>query len=93
MKSAPHGCANSITRAFIPAHIDRPCFFYVKQGDMNFRGDYSLLMNNNLPKASYNVAKIFNGLTGQWVTLKGGDEDVSGVAAWDSARGRLASCW
>jgi len=83
-------CANSITRAFIPAHIDRPCFFYVKQGDMNFRGDYSLLMNNNLPKASYNVAKIFNGLTGQWVTLKGGDEDVSGVAAWDSARGRLA---
>ena len=40
-------CANSITRAFLPARIDRPCFFYVKQSDMNFRGDYSLLMKDN----------------------------------------------
>lgn len=83
-------CANSITRAFLPAKIDRPCFFYVKQGDMNFRGDYSLLMGGNVPKASYNVAKIFNGLSGNWVTLNGTDGDVSGVAAWDAAKGRLA---
>lgn len=83
-------CANSITRAFIPAKIDRPCFFYVKQGDMNFRGDYSLLMQGNVPKASYNVAKIFNGLRGRWVALTGTDGDVSGVAAWDAARARLA---
>ena len=83
-------CANSITRAFLPARIDRPCFFYVKQGDMNFRGDYSLLMQNNTPKASYNVAKIFNGLSGQWIPLTGTDDDVSGVAAWDAARRRLA---
>jgi hypothetical protein len=83
-------CANSITRAFIPARIDRPCFFYVKQGDMNFRGDYSLLMQGNVPKPSYNVAKIFNGLTGNWLSLSGGDGDVSGVACWDEQRGRLA---
>jgi Glycosyl hydrolases family 39 len=83
-------CANSITRAFIPARIDRPCFFYVKQGDTTFRGDYSLLMKDNLPKASYNVAKIFNGLSGTWVALKGTDDDVSGVAAWDASRARLA---
>jgi hypothetical protein len=83
-------CANSITRAFLPARIDRPCFFYVKQGDMNFRGDYSLLMQGNVPKASYNVAKIFNGLRGQWLALSGADGDVSGVAAWDAARARLS---
>jgi hypothetical protein len=83
-------CANSITRAFIPARIDRPCFFYVKQGDSGFRGDYSLLMKDNVPKASYNVMKIFNGLSGDWVSLKGTDGDVSGVAAWDADRGRLA---
>src|SRR5258705_113215 len=83
-------CANSITRAFIPARIDRPCFFYVKQGDSGFRGDYSLLMKDNVPKASYNVMKIFNGLSGSWVSLKGTDGDVSGVAAWDADRGRLA---
>jgi hypothetical protein len=94
-------CANSITRAFIPARIDRPCFFYVKQGDMNFRGDYSLLMKDNVPKASYNVAKIFNSLSGNWILIAaaGGtnsasptsfDGDLSGIAAWDAERGRLA---
>jgi hypothetical protein len=57
---------------------------------MGFRGDYSLLMKDNIPKASYNVAKIFNGLSGAWVALSGTDGDVSGVAAWDAARGRLA---
>jgi len=94
-------CANSVTRAFLPARIDRPCFFYVKQGDMNFRGDYSLLMQNNTPKASYNVAKIFNGLSGMFISISSAgrtnstsphsfDGDVSGVAAWDSERNRLA---
>ena len=83
-------CANSITRAFIPAGVDRPCFFYVKQGDMGFRGDYSLLMKDNVPKASYNVAKIFNGLSGSWAALTGTDGDISGVAAWDASKGRLA---
>lgn len=95
-------CANSITRAFLPARIDRPCFFYVKQGDMNFRGDYSLLMKDNVPKASYNVAKIFNALSGKWISISGVgrtnaanpaltfDGDVSAVASWDAERGRLA---
>jgi hypothetical protein len=94
-------CANSITRAFLPARIDRPCFFYVKQNDMNFRGDYSLLMAGNVPKASYNVAKIFNGLSGQWIFLGTNsaststntasfDGDISGVAAWDAQRSHLA---
>jgi hypothetical protein len=83
-------CANSVTRAFLPALIDRPCFFYVKQGDMGFRGDYSLLMKDNVPKASYNVAKIFNSLSGSWLPLNGTDGDVSGVACWDAERQRLA---
>jgi hypothetical protein len=45
-------CATTITRAFVPHRIDRPRFFYVKQNDMNFRGDFSLLMRDNIPKAS-----------------------------------------
>ncbi len=83
-------CADCIVRAFIPNGIDRPCFFYVKQNDMNFRGDYSLLMANNVPKASYNVLKVFNGLSGRWVELSGGDGEVAGVAAWDPSKNRLA---
>jgi hypothetical protein len=83
-------CADCIVRSFIPAKIDRPCFFYVKQKDMDFRGDWSMIMANNVPKASYNVLRIFNGLSGKWVELTGGDDDVCGVAAWDVARKRLA---
>lgn len=83
-------CADCIVRAFIPGKIDRPCFFYVKQNDMNFRGDFSLLMANNVPKASYNVLKIFNGLSGRWIELSGGDGEVAGVAAWDETKETLA---
>ena len=83
-------CADCVTRAFIPHKIDRPCFFYVKQGDVGFRGDYSLLMQNNTPKSAYNIAKIFNNLTGEWIEVTGGDEDISSVAAWDKQSGRLA---
>jgi hypothetical protein len=82
--------AHCVTRAFIPHGIDRPCFFYVKQGDMNFRGDYALLLKDNTPKAAYNVAKIFNQLSGQWLKVEGGDGEVSAVAAWDAGRARLA---
>jgi hypothetical protein len=82
--------ADCITRAFIPQKIDRPCFFYVKQGDMNFRGDYALLLKDNTPKAAYNVCKIFNQLSGRWLKVEGGDGDISSVAAWDPAKGRLA---
>ncbi len=83
-------CADCIVRAFIPGKIDRPCFFYVKQNDMNFRGDFSLLMANNVPKASYNVLKVFNGLSGRWIELSGGDGEVAGVAAWDETKEKLA---
>ncbi len=57
---------------------------------MNFRGDYSLLMKDNLPKASYNVARIFNGLRGNWLAVTGTDDDVSAVATWEARQARLA---
>lgn len=82
--------ANTLTRACIPHKIDRPCFFYVKQSDMNFRGDYSLLMEKNTPKAVYNVLKMFNHLSGKWLPVTGGDDDISGVACWDEKANRLA---
>jgi hypothetical protein len=83
-------CADSLVRACLPNGVDRPCFFYVKQGDDGFRGDFSLLMRDNVPKASYNVLKMFNGLSGEWIELAGSDDDVCGVAAWDAQRQRLA---
>jgi hypothetical protein len=83
-------CADCVTRAFIPHHIDRPCLFYAKQGDDNFRGDYGILMKDNVPKATYNVAKIFNSLSGLWLDVGGTDDEISAVACWDGAKKRLA---
>jgi hypothetical protein len=83
-------CADSLVRGCLPNGVNRPCFFYVKQGDDGFRGDFSLLMKDNVPKASYNVLKMFNHLSGQWVELTGADDDVCGVAAWDEGKERLA---
>ncbi len=83
-------CADSLVRACLPNKVDRPCFFYVKQNDDNFRGDFSMLMRNNVPKASYNAMKIFNHLSGDWIEFEGTDDDVCGVAAWDRKKPRLA---
>ncbi|HET6250614.1 MAG TPA: hypothetical protein VFE47_23200 [Tepidisphaeraceae bacterium] len=77
-------CADCVTRCFIPEGLRRPCLFYVKQGDDGFRGDWSILMKDNVPKATYNMAKVFNGLKGQWIEVKGTDDEVSAVAAWNA---------
>ena len=63
-------------RTMIPKKIDRPCLFYVKQGDMSFRGDWSIMMQDNRPKPTFNMARIFNSLSGEWVKISGGDDDV-----------------
>ena len=56
----------------------------------NFRGDFSLLMRDNVPKASFNMLKIFNSLSGRYLRVCGTDDDISAVAAWDAEKGRLA---
>ncbi|MBP7933483.1 MAG: hypothetical protein KA354_02435 [Phycisphaerae bacterium] len=83
-------CADGVIRAFLPHGIDRPCFFYVKQNDMGFRGDYSMLMKDNVTKPTYHMARIFNQLSGRWLAVAGGDEDICAVAAWDEKKPRLA---
>lgn len=83
-------CADSLTNACIPHSIDRPCLFYVKQGDRNFRGDFSILMEGNTPKATFNVLRIFNHLSGNWVKVDGTDADVSAVAAYDEEKQKLS---
>jgi hypothetical protein len=83
-------CANSVTRCFIPEGLGKPCLFYVKQGDDGFRGDFSILMKDNVPKATYNMAKVFNGLKGKWLPVAGVDGEISAVAAWDAEGKKLS---
>jgi hypothetical protein len=82
-------CADGIIRAFIAERIQYPCLFYAKQGDNDFRGDFSILMGGNKPKATYNAAKVFNGLSGKWAKVAGTDGEISCVAAYDEARKTL----
>jgi hypothetical protein len=83
-------CADGMIRAIIPKQITKPCFFYVKQGDNNFRGDWSMLMQDNRPKPSYNMARMFNSLRGQWLQVDGGSDDICAIAAMDDKQPRLA---
>ncbi len=83
-------CADGMIRAMIPKGINKPCLFYVKQGDGSFRGDFSILMGENRPKPTYNMARIFNSIHGHWLKSSGGDDDVCAVAAYDKAEKRLA---
>jgi hypothetical protein len=83
-------CADGMIRTMIPKKVDRPCLFYVKQGDMSFRGDWSIMMQDNRPKPTFNMARIFNSLSGEWIKITGGDDDICAVAALDSKQGRLA---
>jgi hypothetical protein len=82
-------CADGLIRCFIPQRA-KPCLFYAKQGDEGFRGDWGILMGpNNRPKPTYNVAKLFNELSGKWLAVEGGDGEISGVASLDAAKGTL----
>lgn len=83
-------CADGMIRAMIPRGIDKPCLFYCKQGDASFRGDFSILMQGNRPKPTYNMARVFNSLRGNWLKVSGGDDDVCAVAAMDHDQKRLA---
>jgi hypothetical protein len=80
-------CADGLVRCFIPKRA-KPCLFYAKQGDDGFRGDWGILMGaGNRPKATYNVAKVFNALSGKWLPVTGGDGEISCVASLDTGKG------
>jgi hypothetical protein len=82
-------CADGLIRCFIPQRA-KPCLFYAKQGDDGFRGDWGILMGSeNKPKPTYNAAKLFNGLSGTWLGVEGGDGEISSVASLDGPNGRL----
>jgi hypothetical protein len=81
-------CADGMIRAIIPKQIDKPCLFYAKQGDGSFRGDFGIMISENRPKPTYNVARVFNSLSGHWLKVTGGDDDVCAVAAIDNDQHR-----
>ncbi|MEI6914081.1 MAG: hypothetical protein WCL39_03010 [Armatimonadota bacterium] len=80
--------ANSVLRVMLPAKIDKPCFFYAKDGDDNFRGGWGMLMGPNRPKPVYNAAKLFNMMAPTRLKLKLDDGELAGLASIDQKTGR-----
>ncbi|MBC7329143.1 hypothetical protein H5T88_02165 [bacterium] len=81
--------ANNVIRAAIPAGIDVLCFFYVKDGDNRFRGSWSLLMGDNLPKPSFFVYQLFAMMEKKRLEIIGGDEDICAIASSDDKGRRM----
>jgi hypothetical protein len=82
-------CADCMIRAILPEHIDRPCFFYVKDNDANLRGSWALIIKDNVPKPVYNMCRMFNRMSGSQIAVTGTDDEVAALASWDPARRRL----
>jgi hypothetical protein len=84
-------CADIALRVFIPLGVDKPCFFYVKDGDESFRGSYAMIQGpRNRPKAAFNVMKQFSLLAPERIACQAAaDGEVSVVASRDPATGRV----
>jgi glycosyl hydrolase family 39 (putative alpha-L-iduronidase) len=84
-------CADIALRVFIPLGVDKPCFFYVKDGDENFRGSYAMLMGpGNRPKAAYNVMKEFGMMAPERIACEAAEDgELTAVASRDPATGRI----
>ena len=84
-------CADIVMRVFIPLGVRKPCFFYVKDGDDEFRGSYAMLMGpENRPKPAYNVMKQFAMLAPERLACTAPEDgELTAIASTDPATGRV----
>lgn len=81
--------ANCILRAIIPSKVDKPCFFYAKDGDDNLRGGWGMLYGPNRPKPVYNAMKMFNMMAPTRIKTAFQDPELAVLASVDPATGRI----
>ncbi len=86
-------CADTVMRVFIPLGVQKPCFFYVKDGDDDFRGSYAMLMGpENRPKPAYNVMKQFAMLAPERLACEAAEDgELTAIASTDPATGRVTA--
>ncbi len=81
--------ANNVIRSAIPAGITGICFFFAKDGNVDFQGNWGLLRGDNKPKPVYHVYKLFREMSPQRLELRGEDEEITGIASLDEREKRL----
>lgn len=80
---------NSVLRAMLPARIDRPFFFYIKDRSPEFRGEWGMLMPDNSPKAVFNAARLMDMMGREKLSFTFEDEELAILAGKDSKSGRV----
>jgi len=93
-------CAAGAVRAWSEKKVDKPCFFFAKDGSPPFHGNWGMLAGNNTPKPVGNVSKMFNMMAPMQLRIDGFEKDISGnsdavdtdlcgLASADPATGRV----
>lgn len=81
--------AASMLRGWIAAGVQKPCFFYAKDGDTRLTGDWGMFRRDNKPKAVANVCRMFNMLASERVKCEGEDDQIASLSSVDPATGRV----
>lgn len=81
--------AASVLRGWIPAGVQKPCWFYSKENNDTLRGDWAMFTRGNKPKAVGNVCKMFNMMPSERLACTGEDDQIASAAAIDAKTGRI----
>lgn len=81
--------AASVLRGWMPAGVQKPCWFVGKEWTATLSGEWGMFAAGNKPKAVANVCWMFNNMPDQRVQCVGEDDQIASAAAIDSKTGRL----
>ena len=82
--------AASMLRGWMAAGVEKPCWFYARDGCSPQCGDWGMFSNQNKPKPVANICRMFNVVMGpEKVECKGEDDQIASVASIDPQTGRI----
>jgi len=82
--------AASMLRGWMAAGVEKPCWFYARDGCWPPCGDWGMFASNNKPKPVANVCRMFNVIMApKKVECKGEDDQIASIASIDPDTGRV----
>ena len=82
--------AASVLRGWMPAGVQKPCWFLAKEGGGTLTGEWAMFARENKPKAVANVCRMFNMMPAERVECAGEDDQIASAAAIDPKTGRIS---
>ncbi|MGQ9454917.1 MAG: GH39 family glycosyl hydrolase [Armatimonadota bacterium] len=82
--------AASMLRGWMAAGVEKPCWFYARDGCWPPCGDWGMFAANNKPKPVANVCRMFNVIMApEKVDCLGEDDQIASIGSIDPDTGRL----